>query len=398
MSFNKRYRSLQSLRQAYRRLIHYKYFPHLMSCLAIVILAIVIPALLTLGRPFPVPTDSKVQEDSKINQPNKSIHPSKANQETQSEKQVLSQFGLTGTLLSPKQTISVYLHKTKQVEVVSLEQYIMGVIAAEMPAKFELEALKAQAVAARTFIARRLAAGDVSGVPDNKADVTDTVAHQAYISKEELAGWSSNGSGDKLAKLKQAVKETEGIIMTYKGKPITASFFSASGGYTENSEDYWSQAVPYLRSVPSPWDPKLQENNEVTVSFSLDELFRKLDLSPPAIPATSMSEKSIASLFKTLSTTKGGKVKKISVNGIPMTGREVREKLDLRSSQFKIGYKDNKIQITTYGYGHGVGMSQWGAEGMARSGYSAAQILKYYYTGISFDQVEKLLSNKLSKK
>lgn len=369
-----------------------------MSCLAIVTLAIVIPAILTFSHPFPLPTNSTVHEDTKAKKQTQATQTNKPKREVQNEKQVLSQFGLTGVFFSPNQEISVYLHKTKQVEVVPLEQYIMGVIAAEMPARFELEALKAQAVAARTFIARRLEADDVSGVPNNQADVTDTVAHQAYVSKDILAGWATNGSADKLAKIKQAVKETEGIIMTYKGKPITASFFSASGGYTENSEDYWSQKVPYLRSVPSPWDRKLQDNNEVTESFSVDELFRKLDLSPPALPTASMSEKSITSLFKTLSTTKGGKVKKISINGIPMTGREVREKLGLRSSQFMINYKDNKVQITTYGYGHGVGMSQWGAEGMARSGYNVAQILKYYYTGISFEQVEKLLSNKLSKK
>lgn len=392
-----------TFRQLFRKITRYKYFPHVLSCLIVVSLAILLPTMLTIGHRFPAPATTPVQKaessaDSGKNTNGKTATSNGMPEPSRLPQQVMKQFGLTGTLLSSDRNVSVYLNKTQSVENVSLEKYVMGVIAAEMPAKFELEALKAQAVAARTFIARRLVAGDTSGVPGNVADVTDTVAHQAYLSQDELASWSKNGNGDKLAKLQQAVQETEGIIMTYEGKPITASFFSASGGYTENSEDYWSGAIPYLRSVPSPWDQKLQENNEVTVAFSMEELFQKLELPTPAIPAASISDKSINSLFKIISTTKGGKVKEIAINGAHMTGREVREKLDLRSSQFKINYKDSKIQITTYGYGHGVGMSQWGAEGMAQSGYAAPQILKYYYTGISFEQVERLLSNKLVKK
>ncbi|WP_410770629.1 stage II sporulation protein D [Fontibacillus sp. BL9] len=292
-----------------------------------------------------------------------------------------------------KTPVRVYLTDTGAVETLPLEQYVTGVLAAEMPADFELEALKAQAIAARTFIVRRLAAGDVSGVPGGKADVVDTVDHQAYLPQKTLKQWAKNGKGGKLAKLEQAVQETRGIVMTYQGKPITASFFSASGGYTENSEEYWSVRVPYLRSVPSPWDSLANPNNEETVTLSLNDVFRKLGQTVPAVPVSAGGKKNASSvnLFRTISFTSGQRVKEIQVGDAVYTGREIREKLGLRSSQFKIRQDGSNVEITTYGYGHGVGMSQWGANGMAQKGYTTTQILKHYYTGITFQQAERLL-------
>ncbi|WP_234414247.1 stage II sporulation protein D [Paenibacillus sp. CAA11] len=293
------------------------------------------------------------------------------------------------------QEVSVYLTGTGAVETLPLEEYVTGVIAAEMPADFELEALKAQAIAARTFIVRRLAASDRSGVPGGGADVTDTVRHQAYLSKAKLAKWEEAGRSDALAKLKKAVAETRGLIMTYKGKPITASFFSASGGSTENSEDYWSQKIPYLRSVASPWEAKIDPKYKETVSLSLKEVFTKLDLpEETAVPAsglTKLSRVRTEGIFQILSKTKGASVKEIAIAGHKFTGREVREKLGLRSSQFTVQVKEGKALITTYGYGHGVGMSQWGANGMAAEGYQVKQILEHYYTGIQFQRVSEFL-------
>ncbi|MFC7678595.1 stage II sporulation protein D [Paenibacillus sp. GCM10028914] len=289
-------------------------------------------------------------------------------------------------------TVSVYLTKTDTVETLPLETYIVGVVAAEMPAEFQLEALKAQAIAARTYIVQRLKSGDKSGVPEDKGDVTDTINHQAYISKEKLEKeWAAAGEQDKLAKLRQAVKETKGIVMTYKGQPITASFFSTSNGYTENSEDYWKNEIPYLRSVESPWDTEISPKYKTSVTMSRAEIVKRLGLSDTAIPVSASSGNSF---MKVISYTKGNRIQEVRVGGKKFTGREIREKLDLRSSQFSWTMKDGEVVITTYGNGHGVGMSQYGAEGMAREGYKAKEILRHYYTGISFQETSKLLSSK----
>ncbi|MBY9077639.1 stage II sporulation protein D [Paenibacillus sp. HN-1] len=303
--------------------------------------------------------------------------------------------------------VSVYLSATGQIETLPLEDYVTGVVAAEMPVSFELEALKAQAVAARTFILRRLLAGDHSGVPGGAADVTDTVAHQAYLSSAELERrFTKAGRSDDLAKLRRAALETRGVVMTYRGAPITASFFSSSGGYTENSEDYWKNAVPYLRSVASPWDRDVDPQLAMTATFTPAELREKLGVSSQGasevamtgqgvrlrpVPLAAESGGSGMPVMKILSVTAGHRVKEISIDGQVFTGREVREKLGLRSSQFTWMIKDGSIAITTYGNGHGVGMSQWGADGMAKEGATATAILKHYYSGISFTQVSTLL-------
>jgi len=291
--------------------------------------------------------------------------------------------------------VSVYLSNLGQIETLSLEDYVMGVVAAEMPAQFESGALTAQAIAARTFIVQRLFANDKSGVPIEGADVTDTVAHQAYISKEILEKeWKNNGKSTDLAKLQRAVQDSRNIIMTYKGKPITASFFSTSNGYTENSEDYWKTSIPYLRSVSSPWDKTIAPGYKETLTISKKQFLSDLGLSNIAIPTMKNASSSLNSLIHILSTTEGHRIKELKIGGVIFSGREVREKLGLRSSQFSWVDSGDDIVFTTYGYGHGVGMSQWGANGMAKEGYTASQILKHYYTGIDFQQVTKLLAKK----
>lgn len=286
--------------------------------------------------------------------------------------------------------VRVYVTSTGRTETLPLEQYIVGVVAAEMPPSFEDEALKAQAIAARTFIARRLLADDTSGAPAG-ADVTDTVKHQAYISKAKLTReWSHSGKSTELAKIRQAVRDTKDTIMVYEGKPITASFFSTSNGYTENSEDVWAKAVPYLRSVSSPWDKQLAPRYTDTVTLSRQSVFDRLGLSRTAIAASTggggMPE------IRILSKTEGHRIKKIEVGGSVFTGPEIRNKLGLRSAEFTWRAEGDRIAITTYGYGHGVGMSQWGANGMAKEGHTATQILLHYYTGISFAQASRILS------
>ena len=292
----------------------------------------------------------------------------------------------------PEPNVRVYLSATGTTINLPLEEYVTGVVAAEMPAEFRLEALKAQAIAARTFIVRRLAAHDTSGVPSGDADVTDTVSHQVFIPPDQVEKeWTRLGKAEEWQKLQQAIRESRDAVMTYQGKAITASFFSTSNGYTENAEDVWGNVVPYLKSVASPWDQKLAPGFKETVTMKRSEILQKLNLSASAIPVTTQEG---ASWMEVLSTTEGHRIKEMQIAGSTFSGPEVRKLLGLRSSQFSWTTEGDEVQITTYGYGHGVGMSQWGANGMAQEGHTATQILKHYYTGISFGQASKMLASK----
>lgn len=278
--------------------------------------------------------------------------------------------------------VRIYMTKEKRIESVPLETYVRGVVAAEMPIGFELEALKAQAIAARTYMVRRLLQGNDSGVPVTGADVTDTIDHQVYVSVAELARkWPKNEQKKNMSKLNEAVAQTRGKIITYQGEPIEAAFFSTSNGYTENSEDYWKQEIPYLRSVQSPWDKAISPRYKETVKLSLDDFYSKLGVTEKG---------SVKPSIRIVEKTEGNRISKIVIGGAIFTGREVREKLGLASSQFTWSIKGNSIAITTYGYGHGVGMSQWGANGMAQSGASAEDILVHYYSSVQVEQASKL--------
>ena len=279
--------------------------------------------------------------------------------------------------------ISVYRTEAKKVEIYPIEEYIAGVVAAEMPADFEVEALKAQALAARTYIIRRVAEKDFSDVPEN-AFVTDTIKHQVFLDEEQRKSvwgrdytWKSN-------KVKQAVAETAGKVLTYEGKPINATFFSTSNGYTENSEEYWANKIPYLRSVEVPWD-KESPKYLTKLEFPIRELEQKLNtrIASAASAPTAWS--------KILDQTTGNRVGKIKIGEKEFSGREVREKLGLPSSAFEWQIQNGKVHITAFGYGHGVGMSQWGANGMAQEGKKADEIVQYFYQGITIEDYHQWL-------
>lgn len=285
--------------------------------------------------------------------------------------------------------VRIYMTKEKRIERVPLETYVRGVVAGEMPIGFELEALKAQAIAARTYMVQRIVQGNVSGVPVKGADVTDTIEHQVYIPLSELATkWPKDEQKKNMSKLSEAVSQTRGKIITYKGEPIEAAFFSTSNGYTENSEDYWKQEIPYLRSVQSPWDKAISPRYKETVELSLNEFYSKLGVTKKG---------SAKSSIRVVERTEGNRISRIVIGGTTFTGREVREKLGLASSQFTWSVKGNSIAITTYGYGHGVGMSQWGANGMAKSGASAEEILAHYYSSVQVEQASKLSDQPASR-
>lgn len=285
-------------------------------------------------------------------------------------------------------TVKVYRNKLKKIENIDLEDYIVGVVAAEMPADFELEALKAQAMAARTYTVERIVKGDFSDIPKG-AHVIDTVKNQVYMDPEQrLKTWGVDHVW-KEEKIQQAVKETAGDILTYNGQPIEASFFSTSNGYTENAEEYWGgKYVPYLRSVAVPWD-KESPKYQATVALSLSEFERKLNtrISRAALAQSNQTP----SLINVLSYSQGKRVNQVKVGDKKFSGRQVRERLGLNSSQFTISYKNSQVVIQTTGYGHGVGMSQWGAQGMAKEGKKAEEIVKHFYTGIEIHNAEKYL-------
>ncbi len=282
----------------------------------------------------------------------------------------------------PDLTVPVYLTEKNIVQHIPLEHYVRGVLAAEMPTEFELEALKAQAIAARTYIVRRMMKQDVSGVPVEQAIVTDSELHQVFLTEEDMRErWGIFEYSNNLNKLNRAVNETKHLVATYHGEPIQATFFSTSNGYTENSEDYWQDKIPYLRSVPSPWDAELSPRYKQTTDIKLNELYDKLKIS--SIPATTQS-------WNILERTEGKRIKQINIGGKQFTGREIREALGLPSSLFQWTVKGDTVTFTTFGYGHGVGMSQWGAQGMASEGRSAEEILEYYYQGVAIESFEGL--------
>lgn len=274
--------------------------------------------------------------------------------------------------------VAVYRSSQDLIEKLPLEQYVVGVVAGEMPADFEKEALKAQALAARTYIVNKLLVDDDS-VP-NGADVTDTITHQVYKNQKELATLWGSDYDWKIKKISEAVLETKGKVLTYDGKPIFAAFFSTSNGYTENSEAYWTDDIPYLRSVESPWDkasPKFEEQKIIPIN----EFIQKLGVTLP-------KDGSVGTIT---SRTEGKRVAKVEINGKEFTGREIRDKLGLRSSDFTWYLKDDHIVIATKGFGHGVGMSQYGANGMAKEGKNYKDIVTYYYKDVKITESSKLL-------
>ncbi|WP_330949176.1 stage II sporulation protein D [Virgibacillus sp. MG-45] len=271
-------------------------------------------------------------------------------------------------------SVTVMRSESEEIEKVPLETYVARVVASEMPADFEMEALKAQVLAARTFIVYRMIHQNDN--PD--AFVTDTVSDQVYSSEMDLRKKWKNEYNEKMSKINQAVVDTEGEILTYENAPIFPAFFSTSNGYTENSEDYWQNKLPYLRSVKSPWDKKSPKYLDQK-TFTIDEVEGVLQTN-----LSQLNNKSIQ-----ISRTEGKRVKEVTLGDKSFTGRDIREKLKLQSSDFSIEQKSNHLVFTTKGYGHGIGMSQYGANGMAKEGKTYKEILSYYFQGVEISTVNE---------
>ncbi|MBE5781373.1 MAG: stage II sporulation protein D [Clostridiales bacterium] len=276
-------------------------------------------------------------------------------------------------------TVKVYDHKAKTTFTMDLEEYTLGVLSGEMPASYEPEALKAQAVAARTYTYRKMESG---GCGRGGAQVcTDSTHCQAYCSMEERkAKWKNNFTAYE-NKLTDAVTDTKGQVLLYEGKPIAAFFHAVAGGQTEDVINVWGGNLPYLKSVPSTGEESATRFTG-TVTVTYDAFRSKIRSIRPGAKVDDV-QKSIGSIART----DAGRVKAIVIGGETISGNEMRTLFGLNSTNFTIRCSGKKVQFDTRGYGHGVGMSQVGALSMAKNGADYKTILLHYYTGVELGTI-----------
>ncbi len=247
-----------------------------------------------------------------------------------------------------------------------MEEYLIGVVLAEMPASFETEALKAQAVAARTYTRK---AEETGGKHGDGSVCTRSVCCQAYIAPEDYL--AQGGTQENLEKIREAVYATAGYVLTYEGELIEATYFSCSGGSTEDAAAVWGTDYPYLQAVDSPGEEQASVYTD-TVSFSFRQFQNALGILLEGAPET---------WFGPVEYTEGGGVASLEIGGESYSGTQLRSLLGLRSTNFSLQTEPDAITVTTKGYGHRVGMSQYGADAMALQGSTYPQILEHYYQG-----------------
>lgn len=262
---------------------------------------------------------------------------------------------------------STNVFKSSNLNSEKLENYVIGVVAAEMPASFSFEALKAQAVAARTFAYNKIS----NNILNYDELVNDK--GQAYISVDEMKDKWKDSFVNNYDKISKAVLDTKGEIITYNDKPIMSYYFSVSNGKTEESANVFSNQ-PYLLSVDSSWDINSKEY-EKNMYMSKEEILKKLGINDNDLRISNIEHNS------------SNRIKSININGILYSGIDIRKKLGLRSTDFTFDLEENQVKIKTNGYGHGVGMSQYGANYLANQGKNYKEIIKYYYNGVNIKKL-----------
>lgn len=273
------------------------------------------------------------------------------------------------TLFYTEPNILVKDSNTDNISSLKLEDYIIGVVASEMPASFNEEALKAQAIASRTYAVYKMQNSS------NDYDIITSVANQGYITIEEMKTKWGNDFEKYYNKIKEVVDTTRGKVMIYDNKVIEAYYFAMSNGYTENASLVFSEDREYLQSVKSDYENENIKNFIVSKTYTKEEICTKLEIK--------CNDLNISNIERSDT----GRVNKLSINGNVFKGTTFRSKLGLRSTDFDISVTENEVNITTRGYGHGVGMSQYGANGMANAGYSYEEILKYFYKNIEISSI-----------
>ncbi len=277
--------------------------------------------------------------------------------------------------------VKVYIADEEKVKEMDINEYLKCVVSAEMPVDFEDEALKAQAVAARTYLYAHIAEAEKGNISEshNGAPIcTDSKHCQAYISeKKRRENWDGD-TDEKWNKISAAVEDTTGEIMTYNGEIISAVFHSTSSGATESAVDVWGSDIPYLKSVLSEGDKESPKyHSELTVS---EEEFK--NTVSEKIDGTDWSK----DLFSNIDRSDAGGIVSLDVGGVNIKGTEFRNLFSLRSTNIDITQKDGNITMSVKGFGHGVGMSQYGANYMAEQGSGYEEILKTYYTGVDIEK------------
>ena len=282
-------------------------------------------------------------------------------------------------------TIRLLHTETGQIEELNIDEYLYGVVASEMPASYEVEALKAQAVVARTYTIYQ--AMNSKGKHEN-ADICDNYACcQAWISKEErFARWNAEEAESNWNKIVNAVNSTSGKIITYGGVPINAFFHSNSGGITESSLNIWGGIdYPYLKSVETAGEEGYtQYASEAT--FTKEDLLSKMKEKYPDCSINYDEENCI----QILEYTSSGRVKTIKIGNKQIAGTEARTIFGLRSTNFTVAINDTNVVFSVTGYGHGVGMSQTGADALAKTGSTYEEIIKHFYTDVEIIEVNSL--------
>ena len=251
-------------------------------------------------------------------------------------------------------------------------EYLTGVLLAEMPVSFHDEALKAQAVVARTYVAKQL----LSGAKHSGQKIcADPSCCQAYCSPEQFL--NAGGSSFDVDRIRSLVQQTQSQMLYYEDALIEATYFSCSGGKTEDAVAVWGTNIPYLQAQDSPGEEQAAHYTD-TVQFTAEEFSARLQLSPDSLPGSWVEE---------INYTAGGGVDTIQICGVTYSGTQIRSLLQLRSTAFQIAVVGQTVTVTTKGFGHRVGMSQYGAEAMAEGGNSYVEILQYYYPGTVLETV-----------
>lgn len=281
------------------------------------------------------------------------------------------------------QKIKLLHTESGEIEELDMNEYLYGVVSAEMPASYEKEALKAQAIVARTYTIYKI----LNKKHENADICDDSTCCQAWISKEDrLSKWEESQRESNWNKICECVKETQGKIVTYENKPIDAFFHSNSGGITELPVNVWGgTGYPYLQSVETSGEEAYtQYSSEVTLTK--DQLLNKLKEKYEDITIDFSNSDDI----KIMEYTEGTRVKTIKFGNHELSGVETRTLLGLKSTNFEVKIDGDNIKFAVKGYGHGVGMSQTGADSMAKQGSNAEDIIKHFYTGVEISEVNNL--------
>ncbi len=286
--------------------------------------------------------------------------------------------------------VQVYFPETQNVVTMPLGDYLKGVVAGEMPPEFEMEAIKAQFIVARTYTVRRMRQfGGKDGCPLNPAaDVcADFNTSQAYLTEDTLIERHGRLMAQSFwRRLEQAQAETAGLVLTHEGELIDPLYHAVSGRVTENAEEYFANPAPYLVSVDDHWGadaPRLVRREH----FAPDALARALDGAQPPVLAVTAATRSGRSPIQVTARTTTGRVKTVKVGDLILSGREFRERLKLASTDFRVFLQDGQVVVETVGSGHGIGMSQYGANGMALAGKGYMEILTHYYRGVTIGRL-----------